>query len=659
MNEHKPEILAPAGDKQSFLAAIAAGADAVYAGLKHFSARMEAYNFSTGELAALAQLGRKNGVKTYIPMNTLVKPDDMDSAARLIDRVARTVKPDALIIQDIAMIEIAHQAGFEGELHLSTLANVSHPKALKTAAELGINRVVVPRELNLDEIKEMAAACPENMSLEMFVHGALCYSVSGRCYWSSFFGGKSSLRGRCVQPCRRLYGGAKRKEQPKRLFSCLDLSLDVLTKPTLSIPEVTSWKIEGRKKGPHYVYYTVTAYRMLRDNPNDAQKRKNAMELLELALGRPSSHSVFLPQRPFTPLDPSNETGSGFLIGITKQEKNGKPYFNCRQELLNGDFLRIGYQDQPGHQMLKIRKSVPKRGRVSIPVKSKTRLKSGTKVFLIDRREEGLVQALKKLESKLSKIKVADKTSSSLQVKLPQYVYQHTERVARHTLQRNPPKGKTKFGTNIWLSLNALKRTPRPAVSKIWWHLPPVIWPDEEAEVQKTIDICLSGGGRNFVLNAPWQKSLFPKDDRLRFHAGPFCNVSNPLAVAELEDMGFSSAYVSPELAREDFLALPSASPLPLGVVLTGMWPLGISRIIADEANLMSPMYSQKKEICWVRQYGQNYWVYPGWPLDFSEERKVLENAGYAMFLDIQEPWPKDVPEPVRTSNFNWDLALL
>ncbi len=658
MNEHKPEILAPAGDKSSFLAAVAAGADAVYAGLKHFSARMEAYNFATSELAALAELGRAHGVRTYIPMNTLVKPDDIDSAARLVDRVARSVKPDGLIIQDLAMVEIARQAGFEGELHLSTLANVSHPAALKMAADLGVTRVVVPRELNLDEIKQMAEACPDSITLEMFVHGALCYSVSGRCYWSSFFGGKSSLRGRCVQPCRRLYGGAKRKDQPKRLFSCQDLSLDVLTKPTLDIPKVTSWKIEGRKKGPHYVFYTVAAYRMLRDNPNDAKVKKDAQELLNLALGRPTTHSIFLPQRPYTPLDPSNETGSGLLIGITKQEQNGKPYFICREELLPGDFLRIGYQDQPGHQTMKIRKFTPKKGKVSIPVKGKTRLKSGTKVFLIDRREEGLVKALKKLEGELSKINTPEKSPSNIQLHLPGNC-DVPERVARHTLQRNPPKGKTRFGTDVWLSMNALKRTPRPAVSKIWWHMPPVIWPNEEAEIKKLVDICLSGGGRDFVLNAPWQKALFPNDLNLRFHAGPFCNASNPLTLGILADLGFKSAYVSPELARDDFLALPSASPLPLGVVISGMWPLGISRILSEETQTMSAIYSQKQEICWVRQYGQNYWIYPGWPLDFSAERKVLENAGYAMFLDIQEPWPKSVPEPNRTSNFNWDLSLM
>ncbi|SME97588.1 peptidase U32 family protein [Desulfovibrio gilichinskyi] len=658
MTKHKPEILAPAGDKSSFLAAIAAGADAVYAGLKHFSARMEADNFSTTELAALVQLGKENGVKTYIPMNTLIKPDDVDSAARLLDRVAREVKPDGIIVQDLAMLNIAKQIGYEGQIILSTLANVSHPEALKVAAEMGASRVVLPRELNLEEVKQMADACPESITLETFVHGALCYSVSGRCYWSSYFGGKSSLRGRCVQPCRRLYGTSSRKDQPKRLFSCLDLSLDVLTKPLLSIPEVTSWKIEGRKKGPHYVYYTVTGYRMLRDHPNDAKIRKTAMELLELALSRPSSHSTFLPQRPFIPLDPNNETASGFLIGVTKQEKNGKPYFECRQELLNGDFLRIGYQDQPGHQTLKIKRPVPKRGKVSIPVQGLARLKSGTRVFLIDRREEGLVNALKKLETALSKIKVPAKTSSSVQVDLP-HPYSSTERVQTLSLQRNPPRGKNKYGTGIWLSANALDRTPKPLVSKIWWHLPPVIWPNEESEIKQLVAYCLGHGATEFVLGSPWQIGLFPKDENLHFHASPFCNMSNPLALMELYEMGFTSAFVSPELSKADYMALPEHSPLPLGIITSGLWPLGISRIVAEETELMSPIYSQKKEVCWVRKYGQTYWVYPGWELDLGIVTKKLESAGYSMFLQITESWPKAVPTPNRTSTFNWDLSLL
>ena len=190
----------------------------------------------------------------------------------------------------------------------------------------------------------MGEACPEGLDLECFVHGALCYCVSGRCYWSSYMGGKSGLRGRCVQPCRRVYrqGGAAaaamakqaeqqareqgrngrdggrdmRRPRPQRsnpgkgrdgrFFSCLDLSLDVLAKTLLHIPHLVSWKIEGRKKGPHYVYHVVTAYRMLRDNPGDPQARKDAEAILEMALGRPGSRARFLPHKDnLIPTDPS------------------------------------------------------------------------------------------------------------------------------------------------------------------------------------------------------------------------------------------------------------------------------------------------------------------------------------------------------------------
>ena len=185
---------------------------------------------------------------------------------------------------------MARQAGFAGELHLSTLANLSHPAGLRIAHELGANRVVIPRELNLDEAKAMADACPADLDLEIFVHGALCYSVSGRCWWSSYMGGKSGLRGRCVQPCRRLYTHA-RDDRGLRAFSCMDYSLDVLTKPLLDIPRIKAWKIEGRKKGPHYVYYTVSAYRLLRDKPQRRPSKKRC--------GKPPGTSLGASIHPF------------------------------------------------------------------------------------------------------------------------------------------------------------------------------------------------------------------------------------------------------------------------------------------------------------------------------------------------------------------------
>ncbi|MBW2710752.1 MAG: U32 family peptidase, partial [Deltaproteobacteria bacterium] len=173
-----PSILAPAGNKDSFLAAIAAGADEIYCGLKHFSARMKAKNFSIEDLAPLTRLAHDKGVKVYVTLNSLLKPDDLDVAGGLLQQLNRHVKPDGIIIQDLSFIQLARQTGFSGELHLSTLSNVSFQEALKLARNnIGVHRIVLPRELNIDEIKAMALACPRDLGLEVFIHGALCYGV--------------------------------------------------------------------------------------------------------------------------------------------------------------------------------------------------------------------------------------------------------------------------------------------------------------------------------------------------------------------------------------------------------------------------------------------------------------------------------------------------
>jgi len=346
MNESSsnPQILSPAGNKASFLAALAAGADAIYCGLKQLSARMEAKNFTLEELAGLTDLAHSKGSKVYVTLNTLIKPDELDPAGRLMDDLNRHVHPDALIIQDLALIDLARQAGFSGEIHLSTLANVSFGEALSLIRHIpGVSRVVLPRELSVDEIKQVAGICPENIGLEVFVHGALCYGVSGRCYWSSFFGGKSGLRGRCVQPCRRFY---TQERTQNRFFSCQDLSLDILVKVLRPVPAIRAWKIEGRKKSPHYVYYTVRAYQLLRDHVQDAHLRKEALALLSRALGRTGTHYRFLSQRPLSPIQIERQTGSGLCVGHVSGE-SGHPCVELRQGLFPGDVLRVGYEDEP------------------------------------------------------------------------------------------------------------------------------------------------------------------------------------------------------------------------------------------------------------------------------------------------------------------------
>ena len=657
-----PEILAPAGNRASFLAALAAGADSVYCGMKQFSARMEAKNFSLEELDCLTKLAHGMGVKVYVAFNSLLKTVDLNRAADFLNALSRWVKPDGLIIQDLSLVSLARQTGFAGEIHLSTLANVSFPAALNLVREkFRIDRVVVPRELNIDEIKALAKACPNGLELEVFVHGALCYGVSGRCYWSSFFGGKSGLRGRCVQPCRRLY---TQKSQKQRFFSCQDLSLDVLSKVLLSIPKVRAWKIEGRKKGPHYVYHTVKAYRIMRDFGSDPEKKKFALSLLGLSLGRTGTHYNFLPQRPQDPVNVKGQTGSGLLVG--KLQGEGKrPYLIPKVELFPGDTLRLGYEDEPWHAVQTVSKYIPKRGRLYLKLAIKRRPAKAAPVFLIDRKESQLKRLLSELEKKLADIPASKVNLQETKARLPRKSFKKGPSFEIN-INRIPGEVKTKGQkTGCWLSTQSHKGMPGHLYTKTWWFLPPAVWPDGENDLKSLVTLALKKGGRNFILNAPWQSAFFTdmtknkKSGRsLNLWAGPFCNLTNPLSIDALVSLGFSGAIVSPELSSKDYLMLPKQSPLPLGIVLSGNWPLCVSRIISKNIREKELFTSPRGEQAWGRSYGSDFWVYPNWKLDISKKKDELIRAGYRLFVHLAEPLPKGVKLKDRPGMWNWDLEL-
>jgi putative protease len=650
----KPEILAPAGGRDSFLAALSAGADSIYCGLKHFSARMQAENFSIPELARLAALAREKGCKTYIAFNSMVKPNELEQAGRLVQRITDSVQPEAIIVQDLALVNLAGQAHYTGHIHLSTLAAMTSAQALFMMSSMHISRVVLPRELSIDEIKTLAGSCPQELELETFVHGALCYAVSGRCYWSSFLGGKSGLRGRCVQPCRRLY---THQGHAKRFFSCQDLSLDVLTKLLLDIPQIRAWKIEGRKKGPHYVFYTVQAYQLLRDYSQDPEARKTALDLLDQALGRKTTHYRFLPQRPFYPVDTDRDTGSGMFVGKVLPAQSGPPQFKTREPLLAGDMLRIGSEDLPGHTVYKVLAYTPKGKKITLPQRAKG-IAPGSPVVLIDRREPELANRLHRLEKQLDLLPKPDQkqTEFSLCLPPPAQVAGRTEHVhVRPVL----PQGRTKGTPGIWLSPVLRITASKTVYPRIWFWLPPVIWPEEEGRWIRLLHNLVRSGARKFCCNAPWQISLFPARDDLTLWAGPYCNLANALALEELQKRGFSGAVVSPELASEDISSLPPSAPLPLGVVLSGPWPLCVARSVHPDIKSGSLLQSPKKEPSYVQKKGPLIYHFPNWELDITAHQRELETAGYRLFVHLHERRPVKMPAPQRTTSFNWDLNLL
>ncbi len=652
MDDSKPQILAPAGNKASFLAAIAAGANAVYCGLKNFSARMEAKNFTVNELAPLTSLAHENGVKVYVTLNSLLKHEDLSLAGNLISQLAKRVNPDGLIIQDLALIDLAKQTGFKGELHLSTLSNVTFPAALKLVrGQLNINRVVLPRELSVDEIKTLAAACPVNLSLELFVHGALCYGISGRCYWSSYFGGKSGLRGRCVQPCRRIY---TQKGKTGRVFSCVDLSLDVLSKVLLPVSQITAWKIEGRKKGPHYVYYTVSAYKILRDKGSDPAEKKNALELLSRSLGRVGTHYNFLPQRPQNPVSAESQTGSGLPVGkICGPAQN--PWLSPNEDLLQNDLLRIGYEDEISHNILRVGKFVPKRGRLYIKPIAGNKSASGAHVFLTDRREKALEDMISELDSKIKKVSFSNEPELSFTSKLPKR-FKGKQSFCEVNVYRNHPRFNKGIKTGLWLDPEGMKG--KNIDYSCYWWFPPVIWPDEEKQLKDRIDFLIAKGSKNFVLNIAWQIALFSSTKNLNIWAGPFCNIANVLALKAIHSLGFSGAIASPELGSDDYLNLIKNSPLPLGIVISGNWPLSISRILSGQVQTDYPFISPKGEYAWATKYSSNFWIYPNWIIDLTDKKEELQKAGYSMLINIIEPLPADIRMKKREGKWNWGIGL-
>jgi len=653
----RPEILAPAGNRVSFLSAIAAGADAVYCGLKQFSARMAAPNFTFEELAALTRLAHARGIKVYVAFNTLVKPEELGRAEAFLYRLKHEVDPDALIVQDLSLPALAQKTGFKKELHLSTLANVSFPEALNLVRyNLPADRVVLPRELNIDEIKLMAEACPDGLGLEVFIHGALCYGVSGRCYWSSYFGGKSGLRGRCVQPCRRRYRGEHGDE---RYFSCQDLSLDVLVKVLLSIPQIRTWKIEGRKKGPHYVYYTVSAYKMLRDEGSDPKKKRAALGLLAMALGRVSTHYGFLPQRPQNPINVSAQTGSGLLLGHVRSSKH-QLYLVPREALMIGDVLRIGYEDDAWHTVRRMKQSVPARGRYHLKALSRDRRIKGAPVFLVDRQESHLRDMISALEKELiigeplkrhteQPAAPLEETRRSIKPK---------ESVVDMRVNRSSVSKSNSGETGFWLSPESVAACQKNLVKKIWWWLPPVLWPSQARALHELVDLAVRLGAGRFVLNMPWQSVLFASRDRLTLWAGPFCNIANGFAVESMKRLGFSGAIVSPELGKKDYLALPGQSILPLGIVLSANWPLCISRTLSEQFTKRAPFTSPKGETSWVEKYGEDFWLFPNWKIDLRRKRELLAAAGYTVFVHLSEPVPKTVSIKQRPGLWNWNVGL-
>jgi len=335
LQKNKPELLAPAGSLESFFAAMEKGADAVYAGLRDFSARARAKNFSLSQMERMLGYAHGHGRKIYITLNTLVKEQELP---QLVDTLAAldAMRIDGVILQDLAVARLIRNHFPAIPLHASTQMTIHNTAGVQMLEGLGFQRAVLARELALDEIAAIAAAT--SVEIETFVHGALCFSISGQCFFSSYLGGHSGNRGRCAQPCRRLYD---HRGKQGHFFSTSDLSaIDML--PELVRAGVKSLKIEGRMKSAEYVASVVEAYRLVLDATERSRKEAlaTAKEILKYSFGRTPTKGFLASQQPDDIANPWQKGGTGRYIGQIKGIKGKRLTFDTRDALFVGDRLR-------------------------------------------------------------------------------------------------------------------------------------------------------------------------------------------------------------------------------------------------------------------------------------------------------------------------------
>ena len=274
----RPEILSPAGNFEKMKFAILYGADAVYLAGTMFGMRTASDNFTREELIEAVKYAHERGVKVYVTVNVLPHEGELHLLPDYLRFLENEAKPDALIISDLGVFSLAKTYAPSIELHVSTQASTVNSEACRMWHSMGATRIVLARELSLEEIKRIRSNIPNELELEAFVHGAMCVSYSGRCLLSNFFSGRDSNRGNCSQPCRweyfekEQYAEIFEKKRPDEIvslvqnergtfmFSSKDMCM-IGHIPELVSAGIDSFKIEGRVKSAYYTAVTANAYK--------------------------------------------------------------------------------------------------------------------------------------------------------------------------------------------------------------------------------------------------------------------------------------------------------------------------------------------------------------------------------------------------------------
>lgn len=584
----RPEILAPAGSFDSVVAAVRCGANAVYLGAKQFSARAFAQNFELSELESTVAYCHERGVKVYLTLNTAVYDHELMDAAKLIASAAQ-IGVDALIVSDLGIISLARKICPGLSLHGSTQMGIASLAGAKSAKALGLDRIVLAREMSAAEIADVTQNA--GIETEVFVHGAHCMCVSGQCYFSAMLGSRSGNRGRCAQPCRLDFGidGSN----ARYALSLKDMSLAAHLKE-LSDMGVSSFKIEGRMKRPEYVASAVSLIcESLQNEKIDGRlyelaenifsrsgftdgyyksqingkmfgfRTRDNVESTKTALA--PIHELYRKERQsvFVNLSLCASTEKGITLTVQDDSGNTVTVFADNSQLIPGEF-----NEQKAADNLSRLGSTPYFAK-NIEFSIETGKTVSPSLLNSLRREAAEALSQKRQQKPCRQILDVDFKKSATRAAKTQKLYARFENLEQ--LVENAQLCDTAILPIDELLKNIDKLPVKP---KIIAELPRHAFSNDtviENQLKKLAEtavdtVCVQNIGQLCLAKPLGLKIMF----------GPFMNVFNSEALEVLKDNGVQSAVASFELSEKSIREL--SAPIELGALVYGHIPLMITR---------------------------------------------------------------------------------
>jgi len=656
-----PELLAPAGQVESFLAAVENGASAVYLGLKRLSARATATNFTLDELATLVPYAHKRSVGVYIALNSAVTAPEFPAVLDLLQALA-SLQVDALIVQDPGIFFLARKYFPQLRLHASTLMAVHNHAGVNQLQSMGARRVVLARELTLAEIGQIAER--SSAELEIFVHGALCYSYSGLCLASSYRGGHGGLQGRCVQPCRLKFQQGRKDGY---FLSCNDFCALPLI-PELKKLRLAAFKIEGRMKSADYIAQVVKAYRLVMDAP--PERAQDAVAQAQEWLAQSPSRRLtkgFLGDSPHAEvLTPHRSGSSGLWVGVIRAFQGKRMVVALRHDLRIGDRLRPESKEGKEKDAFTVSEILSLDGKpltagatgetvlISSPghflpeerlFKVGTRTRSSSSAWQIVRRDiheaASFTGAFPHKEAVRKDLPVApaylqrSEENLILKVGLMQDVFEAFQSSARWVMFP---------ATRSNLEKVARLRFIPAQKARFVWSIPPLLAEKEIEYYRAAVTWFNEKGFTTWEINNWGHLDLFPGQGRSKatLIAGHRLNMRNAAASAALAEAGCQWSVFSLEITREELQILGRAPLSTIPIVTVYAWPpLFTSRLIPKLLE-EKPILTPRKEVHFFRKKGEYSFIYADRPMNWLGELDFLRSLGLRSFMLDLSDGPRD-----------------